>query len=277
MSYKTILVHLNDKNRAEALLEPAVRLAKRYRSHLIGINVYPRVPAPPIRLPFATGVIGALAAAERIEAGEIAVIFSRMTRGQPFTTEWRAEKSPHLDLARVVIQHGLAADLIVAGQADLDWCHSAMFDFPERLALESGRPVLVVPHAGRYTEIGSNVVVAWKPRREAARAAFDALPLLEDARRVQVLHVRQRADDPPAPGENAIGAALSRHGIEWTARTSVAPDVGVGGEILSCVAAEAADLLVLGAYGHGRMRELVFGGVTIHVARHMNAPTLFSH
>lgn len=97
MSCRTILVHLNDKNRAGALLELATRLAKRCGSRLIGINVYPRVPAQPIRLPFANGVVCAIPAAESTDAKEIAIIFSRISRDQAFTVEWPAEKSPLFD------------------------------------------------------------------------------------------------------------------------------------------------------------------------------------
>lgn len=102
MSYRTILVHPDEKNLG-ALLEPATRLAKRYGSRLIGINVYPRVPAASIRLPFAKVVVCAIAAAERTDAKEIAIIFSCITRNQPFTVECRADKSPLFDLAQVLI------------------------------------------------------------------------------------------------------------------------------------------------------------------------------
>jgi nucleotide-binding universal stress UspA family protein len=142
---------------------------------------------------------------------------------------------------------------------------------PERLAIESGRPMLVVPCAGRYPEIARHIVIAWKPTREAARAVFDALPLLKSAKTVQLLEVNQNRDN------SGITAALRRHGIKATRRSMVAPDISVGDEILSRLADHGADLLVMGAYGHSRIGELVFGGVTRHIARHMTAPTLWSH
>jgi nucleotide-binding universal stress UspA family protein len=278
MPYKTILVHLNDKRRAEALLEPAVALAARNNAHLVGMHVHAAVPAPPVNMPYSGQVLGAMVATERKDTEEIAAIFQRMTKAQPFVAEWRAIKVPHVDLASVVMDHGRAADLIVAGQTDPDWDLSPILDFPERLALESGRPVLVVPYVGRYPEIGRNVVVAWKPGREAARAVFDALPLLAKAEKVHILEVKKRADEGTglAP-DTSIAASLARHGIKPSVRTSVATDLSVGDEILSRLADLGADLLVMGAYGHSRMRELVFGGATRHIARHMTVPTLFSH
>jgi nucleotide-binding universal stress UspA family protein len=223
-------------------------------------------------------VLGSIAGAERKEAEELAAIFSRMTAKQPLTAEWRSLKVPHVDLASVVMDHGRAADLIIAGQTDPDWDLSPLMDFPERLAMESGRPVLVVPYVGRYPTIGRNVVIAWKSGREAARATFDALPMLLSADKVHILEVKQRADEESglAP-DTTIAASLARHGIKPAVRTSIAPDISVGDEILSRLADMGADLLVMGAYGHSRMRELVFGGATRHIARHMTVPTLFSH
>ena len=191
MSYKTILVHLNDKRRAEAVLGPAIHLARRYNAHLIGLHVYASMPAPPIAMAYGAQVLGSVVAAERKEAELIAAAFAAATANQPFVAEWRSLKVPHVDLAGVVMDHGRAADLIVAGQTDPDWDLSPLMDFPERLALESGRPVLVVPYAGRFGEIGRNVVIAWKAGRESARAVFDALPILEQAEKVHILEVKR--------------------------------------------------------------------------------------
>ena len=278
MSYKTVLVHLNDQRRTEALLEPAVQLASQYNSHLVGLHVYASMPAPPVRLPYASKILGAAVAFEHENSDEIAAIFSRMTAKGAFVAEWQLRRVPHVDLASVVMDHGRAADLIIAGRTDPDWDLSPLLDFPERLALESGRPVLVIPYAGRYPRIGRNVVIAWKAGRESTRAVFDALPLLKGADNVHILEVKGRADQETMLGpDTSIAAALGRHGIKATIRTSVAPDISVGDEILSRLSDLDADLLVMGAYGHSRMREIVFGGATRHIARHMTVPTLFSH
>jgi nucleotide-binding universal stress UspA family protein len=277
MPYKTILVHLNDKRRTEAVLEPAIRLAIRHNAHLIGLHVHAAMPAPPIPVPGAN-MLGSIAAAERQAADEIAAIFARMTAKQPFVAEWRALKVPHVDLAPIVMDHGRAADLIIAAQTDPDWDLSPLADFPERLALESGRPVLVVPRAGRHAEVGRHVVIAWKAGREAARAAFDALPFLRAAETVHILEIKEDRDERPALApDTSIAAALARHGLRPSVHTSTLGNVGIGDEILSRLPDLRADLLVMGAYGHTRLRELVFGGATRHIARHMTVPTLLSH
>jgi nucleotide-binding universal stress UspA family protein len=275
MSYKTILVHLNNRSGAEVLLEPAITLASRYNAHLIGMHVHPSVPA--VTLPYGSQV-GSLVTAEGKKTEEVAATFARMTGNQPFVAEWRALKVPHVDLASVMMDHSRAADLIIAGQTNPDSDASPLRDFPERLALESGRPVLVVPYVGRYPAIGRNVVIAWKSGRESARAIFDALPLLQGAHNVHILLIKERGEEEKvlAPA-SSIAAALARHGIKPSVRTSVASDLSVGDEILSRLADLDADLLVMGAYGHSRIRELVFGGVTRHISRHMTVPTLLSH
>ena len=136
--------------------------------------------------------------------------------------------------------------------------------------------MLIIPHSGGFTEIGSNDVVAWKPVREAARAAFDVLPLLKDARKVKILHVSQRAHDPPEPGENPIGPAVSSHGIGWTARTSLRGVSAWRRDSVTCRRGSDRPPCP-GSLWPWPQRELRFGGVMIHVARHMNARTLFSH
>ena len=276
MTYKTMLVHLNDSRRAEAVLEPATQLATRFNSHLIGLHVYAAVPAPPI--PMASAALGSIVAAERKNSEAIADTFQRLTRNKQFVAEWQLQKVPHVDLARVVMELGRAADLIVAAQTDPDWDLSPLMDFPERLALESGRPVLIIPYAGHYSSIGRRVVIAWNAGRESARATFDALPLLQGADSVHILEIKDRGDASSslAP-DTSIAAALGRHGIKPEVRKSVAADISVGDEILSRAADLDADLLVMGAYGHSRFRELVFGGATRQIARHMTLPTLLSH
>jgi len=280
MPYKTILVHLNNERRAEGLLECAMDIARRHNAHLIGFHVYPGVPsAPPIAMPYGAEVIGAALAGERREAENIEKVFKAMTAGQPVVAEWRSVKAPHADLARVVMEHGRCADLIVASQADPEWDLSVVLDFPERLALESGRPVLVVPYVGRYPSVGRNAMISWKATREAARAVFDALPLLEDSEKVTILEIEERGKSVAnsfAP-DTQIAAALARHGLKPTVQRTVTGDIGIADEILSRLADAGCDLLVMGAYGHSRFRELVFGGTTRQIARHMTVPVLFSH
>jgi nucleotide-binding universal stress UspA family protein len=276
MSYKTILVYLNDSRRAEAILEPAVYLAERNNAHLIGLHVFASVPAPPVPVPYGADIVKAVAAAQQKETEEIAATFARMTAGRQLVAEWRAAKGPRVDPTSAVLEHSRTADLVITGQTDPDWEVTPLTDIAEHLALSSGRPVLVIPYVGRYPTPGRNVVVSWKASRESARAVFDALPLLKQAEQVQILEVGEGGASGVSV-DSTVAVTLARHGIKPSVRTSVIGDISVGDEILSRLTDMGADLLVMGAYGHSRMRELVLGGVTRHIARHMSVPTLFSH
>lgn len=281
MAYKTILVHLNDKRRAARLLAPAVALAAKWNAHLIGLHVFPAVPRLyPLGLNIGGDVVGEIATTLRTDAEQIRAVFDRVTANQPFVAEWACFKAVNSDLAEVVMSHGRAADLIVASQSDPDWELSPVFDFPERLAVEGGRPVLVVPNSGHFDSIGRNITVAWNGSRESARAVFDAMPLLTAADEVRVLGVAEdklAADGGSRLPDTSIAATLARHGVKTTALAADPGNKDVPAEILRRVADAEGDLLVMGAYGHSRLSEFVFGGATRHIARHMAVPTLFSH
>ena len=138
--------------------------------------------------------------------------------------------------------------------------------------------IVIIPHGDPWPEIGRKAVVAWKPGREAARAVFDALPLLRQAETVKILEAGEESAVPrPAESGGGLAAALARHGIEAATERCAVPNRHAGEAICDFVSRESADLLVMGAYGHSRFREILFGGATRHVARHMPAPTLFSH
>ena len=276
---KTILVHLNDHRRAESLLAPVVAIARRHTSHVVGFHTYTGLPpVAAVAVPYGASVLDSVVQADRREAEALEQMFRAATAGSAVSTEWISARSPHPDLAAFVMQHGRAADLIVASQSDPDWDFAPILDFPERLAMESGRPVLVVPALGSFRAGGRSIAIAWDGSREAARAAFDALPLLAAAESVVLLIV----DDGHADPENVraaadMVAAFARHGVTIAVRRLARDTAGVGDTLLAAAADAGADMLVMGAYGHSRFREFVFGGATRHVLRHMTMPTLLSH
>jgi nucleotide-binding universal stress UspA family protein len=155
-----------------------------------------------------------------------------------------------------------------------------MFDVPDWLAMDSGRPVLIVPRAGALEQIGERVVVAWNNSRESARAVFDALPILQKAAAVTVLSVEESAK-PEVTSTIAgaeIGAALARHGVKvevQQVKPGARGDAGV--ELLAQVAAHRADLLVMGCFGRSRLREFILGGASRHVLQNTAVPVLMAH
>ena len=167
-------------------------------------------------------------------------------------------------------------DLAVVGQADPDRVTQ------EELVIEaalfaSGRPVIVVPYIQKQGLKLDRVLVAWDGSVTAARAIGDAMPFLEKAKQVEVVIVGNK---PPksdeAPGAD-LGQHLARHGIKTTVKRITAPDIDVQSAILSHAADSSADLIVMGGYGHSRLREFILGGVTRGLLESMTVPVLMSH
>jgi nucleotide-binding universal stress UspA family protein len=149
-------------------------------------------------------------------------------------------------------------------------------DFVACVLAESGRPALVLPYAGRFEAVGRHALVAWKPSPTAARALAGALPLLRQADRVTVLEWGARESDCRGAALD-IGAYLELQGIQAALERQAAEPPEVGELLLSRAADLGADLLVMGCYGHGRMRELVLGGATRTVLQSMTLPVLMCH
>ena len=176
--------------------------------------------------------------------------------------------------------HARYADLTIVGQLDPDeLLPRPEYRIPERVALESGGPVVVVPHAGTFPTVGRRVLIAWNASAQSARAVRDALPLLRKAEAVTILTLNpgsRRGNEVDRPGAR-IAAYLAHHGVAAKARELVVDDIAVGEMILSQAADEGADLIVMGAYGHPRARELVLGGATRTLFKRMTVPTLMAH
>src|SRR5262245_25873014 len=173
MAYKTILVHCNDKKRVGRTVGAAVELAERFQAHLVGLSVSPPVLIVPAGMPGtpATMVIDERAQVYRRDNQAMKAVFEAAVSGRSLTSEWREEDAGDSTVADVAVRHARTADLIVAAQRDPHWSGSTWLDLADRLALEAGRPVLIVPNEGVHSGIGSRVVVAWNGRREATRAA----------------------------------------------------------------------------------------------------------
>lgn len=284
---KTIFVHVDDTRHAAARLALARDLARRYRARLLCAYV-----APPVVVPhtlsgltdpgWKTTIETALSATQR-RAHEHFLAFKDSTPG----AEWLCiegnqpggvEHPPSL-LAR----EARRADLAIVGKISKGEDHrDAPGMFAEELIVQSGRPVLVVPMAGASIPVGERITVAWSERREAARALRDALPLLREARMVEIVEVV-----PPDASDGDVAtirarlsevqAYLARQQVraEIDVEVSISPDPAE--QMLMRATERRIDLLVAGAYGHARLREFFFGGFTRDVLNRSPIPVLVSH
>lgn len=188
--------------------------------------------------------------------------------------EWRSAIDDPVDAMTL---HARYADLVVVGQTDPSGNLQVAADFPERLVLAAGRPVLILPYVGRFATIGKRILIAWKPSREATRAVTDAIPFLQRADNVHVMAMNPKAGEyGTVPGAD-IGLYLARHGVRVEVKMDYGAEVDVGNELLSRAADLGADLIVMGGYGHSRLKELVLGGATRTILESMTVPVLMSH
>jgi len=272
-----ILVHLDASPRARIRLDLAVALARQHRAHLTALHVID------VALPvMAMGDGGGAVIAELMEqmrqtalkaGAQLQAAFQEAIRREGIMGEWRQVEG---SAAELVALHGRYADLLLLGQDDPESDHAGLL---EAVLFDSGRPVLAIPFAGTFPQIGRRVLVGWNASREASRAVHDALPLLAKAESACVFLANPKRGlgaHGEEPGAD-IARHLARHGLKVEVAKAVADDVADSALLLNHASDMGADLLVMGAYGHSRLREFILGGVTRSLLREMTVPVLLSH
>lgn len=284
MGFKDILVALDTAPAARRRIELAARLAERFGAHLIGLYSALAAEAPPRRgyfEHFDQSLVEPLYRDHRekmrIAAEATRQLFEGTANRLGVSAEWRTASGYP---SEVIALHGRYVDLIVLGQPDPDDTQTVLFrPLPEEVALAVGRPILIIPYAGSWQEVGRRVLVGWDASREATRAINDAMPMLAAAEAVTILAVDPAAG-PPGHGEIPgadIALHLARHGVKAMIEATVSAGIGTGNALLSRASDLDADLLVMGAYGHSRVRELLLGGATRTVLESMTLPVLMAH
>jgi nucleotide-binding universal stress UspA family protein len=271
--YRTIFVYLSSPETADAVSEVGAVLAETHRAHLIGahnsprLNIYGGVPSD---------VLSQYNHSQREAAKAIERSFEKAAKPRNLAYEWRHKALDDTDVMGDLIRQARVADLVVTGHNDKADPLHRFHDVPVRLALETGRPVLLVPADATMKTVGQRVTIAWNHSRESARAVFDALPLLRTAASVEILCINPMQDSASSPGKD-LASALFRHGVSSRIAVVSATARSECEELAAAVALHESDMLVMGCYGHSRLREMVLGGVTKYVLAHMTMPVLLSH
>jgi nucleotide-binding universal stress UspA family protein len=276
MTYRSILVHVDDGPYNVQRLEVAGALAKQFPAQLVGAYLVPRGDYSP----FATALIPPDLIEKRLErandaqhAGERR--FRDLAHGAP--VEWRAPVGNPIEAGVI---HSRYADLVLLGQPVRD---QPDFAFSSELAhavlMESGRPVLFVPYTRIEQPLGRRVLIAWKDARESARAVADALPFLKDAEQVRAVAITPDAEESlrDVLVDKQVEGFLARHGVKAQVKRIVASDVEAGELLLSHAADIGADMIVMGGYSRPRISQLVWGGVSRLILGSMTVPVLMSH
>jgi nucleotide-binding universal stress UspA family protein len=276
MSYRTLLVHVDDAPSSQDRLDFAVALARREAAELVGLYVVPGTDLAPSL----AAMLGSDAVARRLDrfnerqhAAEQR--FREAVGAAGLAAEWRAPAGPAIDTA---VAHARTTDLVILGQRDRE---EPAFgnSLVSNVLLSAGRPVLVVPSTGVPATLASRVLIAGNGGREAARAVGDALPLLARAERICVVGVDEDREASVAErlSDTRLRQWLGRHDIAIEVEREPVRGVGVGEWLLSRAADLGSDLIVMGGYAHARMRELVLGGVTRTMLAAMTIPVLMAH
>jgi nucleotide-binding universal stress UspA family protein len=243
MAIKDLLVHLDSGSRAPERLDLAIALARRHGARLTGLFAESSV--------LGQSIVGRRAP-ESVDAAarETKALFDfRIAQARLPSRWWRVEVGEYADVVGSTVVCCRYLDLAVFGQQDGD-DSTVPEGVVERVIAESGRPVLVVPSAGRYPDAGRNILVAWSGSRESARALHDALPLLEKADEVTLLSLQL----PSAPVRGGLPPLdvldhLRVHGIEVKYERAIIHDLPAVDMVLNRASDLGSDLTVMGAYG----------------------------
>jgi nucleotide-binding universal stress UspA family protein len=274
---KDILVNLTLGVERDAAANYAVSLASMFKAHLVGVAfVYdPKVSANLIAgIP--VELIDAQRAATKHLADEAIVRFEELAKQAGVMTEPQMMDVAPGNVGDTFGRLARSFDLSVIRQAEPN---KAAQEVPiiEGALFESGRPVIVVPYVQTQGAKFKQVMVGWDGSRTAARAIGDAIPVLERAEMIEVFTVvAGPTKNTELPGID-IGHHLSRHGLNVEVKRIATEGINVPDAILSHAADISADFMVMGGYGHSRLREYVLGGATRGILASMTLPTLMSN
>ena len=277
---KTILTSLINFERLEETMDAAIHIARQNDGHVIGYYPIPGVSLIRFVSPSADfPVDDVLKRRYEKHLPEVKSKFEDRMRRSGVKYEWRKDIRTESDLAKGILEHGREADLIIMahdarGSKDIGEKTTLIAD----VILGGGRPVLVVPPAEGKPFESDRIMIGWNASREACRAVFDSLPLLVKASNVILAWInpeKKLGKTGRLPGTE-LAAALARHDVHVTVK-GISNRNRASKTIVNIVKEQDIDLLVVGAYGHSRLREQILGGVTEHVLRNLPCPVLFSN
>ncbi|WP_430435899.1 universal stress protein [Oceanibaculum nanhaiense] len=272
MSIKTIVVTITESDEAARVVGVALDLAARLDAHLVGVGVKRPIAVPVYSMgAIPDTVLEQLDGAEEERLGKLRDAFTHQVKLADWTSrsDWRVYAAP---LAMAVAEAARCADLIVIGQPVDDNVPDDVAMLPGDLVMNASTPILMVPNIGAKPVAGGEALVGWNGGREAARALHDALPMLKLAGKVTLVTV---GGDAVVSGEEAA-QYLARHDLKVTLQHEPSTELDPGDVLLNLAADRDARLIVIGAYGHSRLREYVLGGSTRTILDHMTVPVVLS-
>ncbi|HYH38750.1 MAG TPA: universal stress protein [Azospirillum sp.] len=272
MSIQHLLVHVDATERATARLDFAVALAKRFQAKLTGLFAQ--------KESFGPSIVARRASENLLKSmDETRARFEAAVAAAGVTGEWwQVQHGEHTNVVTQTVICARYADLAILGQHDPD-ASVVPEDVVEQVLLNSGRPVLVFPHIGRFGPPGGKTLIAWNGSREAARAVNDAIPFMKGAEAVTVLavHAGELPHDPGKVPNVDIVAHLAAHGITANLERLPLSEIAFADAVLNRAYETDSNLLVMGGYGQYGFPHLLRGSNTRHILRTLTLPALLSH
>ncbi|MBB3977937.1 nucleotide-binding universal stress UspA family protein [Rhizobium azooxidifex] len=279
MTYRTITAVLSTAEDAEKVTRHAIALAERHGAHLVGVHAETPIVvtiAAPMEFPDPNAIMEQQAQAREVSQS-IERTFRTLAQRSGVSHEWRLFTGSAGYSASGVIDSARGSDLVVAIQLDPSGDGPSRADI-EDLLYESGRPLCLISDAVAGPEVPDRVLIAWNGTRESARAVFDALPLLKEAKEIEVFSVNPPEDATQSAGLSGseIAGALTRHGLKVSLTSVKSGGDTVAHVINRRVSETGANLLVMGAFSHSWLRHRLFGGVTSAMMKELRVPAIMS-
>jgi nucleotide-binding universal stress UspA family protein len=270
MSIKDIIVYVDNDANCENRLESATSLCKALDARLNGLYLLQKISIP--------AYAGAYVPVEVFEANDeqteklhdqAKAVFSAKSEAVDIISEFNAVEG---DVGASINRYSRYADLLLVPQRKND-----RFDFNpyyqlSDILLGAACPVLMLPDSKPPALPPESVLLAWNGERECARALKAAMPLLSQVKKIDIVSVNREDDEA-----KEIASHLNRHGFETEIHSVENGHFDSGGLLLNKATELGSQMLIMGAYGHSRIRELMLGGTTMHVLEHTDLPVLFSH
>jgi len=279
MDFKNILIHLDHSSGCRNRLEAAFDLARNFDAQITGLFVVPDYVVPSyVEAQISVDVITDVTEKALARAREQLVDYQKLAEGAGVSMEGHVLEGQLIPILR---EHSKYSDLLVLGQDQPEDLDNASYGLADSLLFEGACACMVVPHSGKLSPIGKNVLLTWNASRESARALREAMPLLSHAETVVMLSSEPDDGDSSMarghPHAQELTRFLESHGIQAISSGISDPDMSTTDAIIGQAAEMNADLIVMGAYGHARLREIILGGVTRDLLKQAPVPLLLAH
>jgi nucleotide-binding universal stress UspA family protein len=279
MEFKNILIHLDHSSGCDNRLDIAFKLAQKFDAKLAGLFIVPDYVVPSyVEAQISVDLITDVTEKAVARAKETLAGYQKLADDAGIKMEAHVVEGQVIPILR---EHTKYSDLLLLGQDQPDDPDNSSYGLADALLFEGACACMVVPHSGKLAVPGKRVLLTWNASRESARALREAMPFLSRAETVVVLSSEPNDGDSDTarghPHAQELDRLLKSHGIEAVSSGISDPDISATDAIIGQAADMNADMIIMGAYGHARLREIILGGVTRDLLKQSPVPLFLAH